>query len=317
MPPYAIDPELVPIAVSLPRPDVSDIPALRQQAEAVMAAAPPPDPVGVDIRDARVAGSIDNPDLRVRIYEPQRQEAPAAILDIHGGGFVTGRVEWTDKRNLWFARELGIVVVAVDYRLAPEHPYPAALEDCFAALSWVQTSAADLGIEPGRVALHGTSAGGGLAAALSLLVRDRGGPPIAFQYLAIPALDDRLATQSMTEFVNTPVWDRSCAEATWRAYLGSLRPGSAEVPSYAAPARETNLAGLPPTYISAMQFDPLRDEGIAYALALLAARVPVELHVFPGTFHSSSTFPSTISDRDNAEALAVLRRGLSIDRPRA
>jgi acetyl esterase/lipase len=180
------------------------------------------------------------------------------------------------------------VVVSVDYRLAPENPFPAGLEDCYAALSWFSTHAAELGVDPERIAIHGGSAGGGLCAALALLARDRSGPSIAFQYLGIPELDDRLTTSSMTTFVDTPMLNRPTAIHSWDAYLGPGRRSTDNVPPYAAPARATDLTGLPPAYISAMEFDPLRDEDIAYATALLAAGVPVELHLFPGTYHGSS-----------------------------
>jgi acetyl esterase/lipase len=212
-----------------------------------------------------------------------------------------------------FARELGVVVVAVDYRLAPETPFPGPLEDVYAGLLWVAKHADELGIDPQRIAVHGVSAGGGLCAALSLLARDRGGPHIAFQFLAVPEVDDRLATVSMNAYVDTPVWNRPAAVLSWDSYLGAGVPGSDSVSPYAAPARATDLTGLPPAYVSVMQFDPLRDEGIAYALALLAAGVTTELHLFPGTFHGSAMAAHTeISQRELAEELAVLRKALGL-----
>jgi acetyl esterase len=156
------------------------------------------------------------------------------------------------------------VVVSVEYRLAPEDPFPAGLEDCYAALVWLHESAAELGVDGDRIAVVGRSAGGGLAAALALVTRDRHGPALCFQCLAIPELDDRLDTPSMQAFVDTPLWNRPLAEASWRHYLGDDR---SDVSPYAAPARATDLSGLPPAYVSTMEFDPLRDEGIAYANA--------------------------------------------------
>jgi acetyl esterase len=205
------------------------------------------------------------------------------------------------------------VVVSVAYRLAPEHPYPAGLEDCYAALVWLAGHAAELGVDPARLAVAGGSAGGGLSAALALLARDRGGPALCFQYLAIPELDDRLTTPSMQAFVDTPLWNRPSAVRSWEYYLGpGLAAGSDDVPPYAAPSRATDLAGLPPAYISVCEFDPLRDEGIAYAQALLAAGVSVELHLFPGTFHGSTMVnpAAAISRRQNEETAAVLARAL-------
>jgi acetyl esterase len=157
-------------------------------------------------------------------------------------------------------------VLSVDYRLAPKHPYPAAVEDCYAALAWLAGAATELGVDPDRIAVYGDSAGGGLAAAVALLARDRGGPRLAMQFLGIPELDDRLETPSMTAYVDTPVWNRPRAEVSWAYYLGdAIKPGSRDVPAYAAPARATDLTGLPPAFITVCQFDPLRDEGIAYA----------------------------------------------------
>jgi acetyl esterase/lipase len=235
------------------------------------------------------------------------------MYHVHGGGFILGDLDTDHARNVQLCRELGVVVVSVDYRLAPEDPYPAALEDCYVGLQWMAKHAADLGIDPERIAIHGISAGGGLCAALALLARDRGGPAICFQYLSMPEVDDRLQTPSMRALVDTPLWNRPNAVVSWDSYLGKGVPGTADVPVYAAPARATDLSSLPPAYVSAMHFDPLRDEGIAYALALLAAGVTVELHLFPGTFHGSSMLDrAVISQRELTEEVAVLRRGLCL-----
>jgi acetyl esterase/lipase len=204
-------------------------------------------------------------------------------------------------------------VVSVDYRLAPEDPYPAGLEDCYAGLVWFAEHAEEYGVDPDRIAIHGISAGGGLCAGLALLARDRGGPAIAFQYLGVPEVDDRLGTASMSAYIDTPLWNQPNAVLSWAAYLGAGVPGTADVPVYAAPARASDLSGLPAAYVSAMEFDPLRDEGIAYALALQAAGVQVELHMFPGTFHGSSLVEhAVISQLERSEEITVLRRGLRL-----
>ena len=202
---------------------------------------------------------------------------------IHGGGFVIGSVEAEHAGAALTAIDTGAVVVSVDYRLAPEHPYPAGLHDCYAALSYLHAEADALGVDPARVALSGASAGGGLAAATALLARDRGGPAICFQLLPIPELDDRLETPSMGTFVDSPLWNRPLAVQSWQAYLGPLY-GSADVPAYAAPARADDLAGLPPAYISTAENDPLRDEGIDLRPAPPAGRrvggaAPVPRHL--------------------------------------
>jgi acetyl esterase/lipase len=176
----------------------------------------------------------------------------------------------------------------------------------------VASHAGELGIDADRLALLGTSAGGGLAAATALLARDRGGPALCFQMLHIPELDDRLATPSMRTFVDSPVWNRPLAVLSWKAYLGDgVDPD--DVPPYAAPARAADLSGLPPAYISTAENDPLRDEGILYGLRLLQAGVSVELHQFPGTFHGSALVTTAeVSKRAQRESTAVLRRALGL-----
>ncbi|HEV7980991.1 alpha/beta hydrolase [Amycolatopsis sp.] len=312
---YPIDPELAGALAILPRMDFSDLPAARRQMkEQFTAAFDEPETDGVTVREELVPGSGGGPDVKVRVYTPDSVAAKSAILDIHGGGFIIGDVDIDHPANLRFARELGVVVVSVDYRLAPEAPYPSGLEDCYSALVWMDKHADELGIDPARIVVHGVSAGGGLSAALALLARDRGGPAIAFQFLAVPEIDDRLETPSMRAFVDTPIWNRPNTEFSWDSYLGAGVRGTEGVPIYAAPARATDLAGLPPAYISVMEFDPLRDEGIAYAQGLLAAGVTVELHLFPGTFHGSSMMQqATVSRREAAESLAVLARVLGVD----
>ena len=201
-------------------------------------------------------------------------------------------------------------MVTPEYRLAPEHPFPAGVEDCFAALQWTVGNAGQLHVDPDRVAVGGQSAGGGLAAAVALLARDRGGPSLCFQFLGNPELHHRLDTASMRAFVDTPLWNRPNAELSWEYYLG---PDNGPVSPYASPALASDLGGLPPAYVTTMEFDPLRDEGIAYALRLLEAGVTVELHSFPGTFHGSTLIPTAaVSRRAHEELLTALRRGLLV-----
>jgi acetyl esterase len=311
---YPFDPELAAAVAMMPVVEISDVPTARAHvAEMFASAFGEPDRSGVQVRDELVPGPEGAPDVRLRIYTPDRVVAPAAIYDVHGGGFILGSIDSFDGPNLRLARELGVTVVTVDYRLAPEHPYPAPLEDCYAGLTWVAKNADALGIDPDRIAIHGESAGGGLCAGLALLARDRGGPSIAFQYLGVPELDDRLDTPSMRAFTDTPIWNRPNAIVSWDSYLGAGKRGTPDVPIYAAPARATDLTGLPPAYVSVMEFDPLRDEGIAYAHALMHAGVSVELHAFPGTFHGSAMVEqAAVSRREADEALVVLRRALKI-----
>lgn len=272
---------------------------------------PPPCRDDVVREDRVIPGPAGAPEIEVRIHRPKAepQTACPGILEIHGGGFIMGNKEMMDPWCDRMAAELGAVVVSTDYRLAPEDPFPAGLEDCYAALCWTAENADALGIDPQRLAIAGQSAGGGLAAACALLARDRGGPDLCFQLLEIPELDDRLETPSMLQFDDTPLWNRPNAVWSWRHYLGPDHAG--EVSPYAAPSRATDLSGLPPAYVSTMEFDPLRDEGILYALGMMQAGVPVELHAYPGTFHGSSMLPTADSSKRSAqEVIDVLRRRL-------
>jgi acetyl esterase/lipase len=310
-----IDPELQPIIDLLPSMDLSDPPATRRAFTAMIESmrGEIPGIESLEIEDRLVPGWEGEPDVGIRIYRPKDAPRPApGILMIHGGGFVVGNVEAENANGAFMAMATGAVVVSVEYRLAPEDPYPAALHDCYSALAWMAQQADELGIDPARVALNGTSAGGGLAAATTLLARDLGGPAICFQMLHIPELDDRLENPSMVVFVDSPMWNRPLAVQSWRHYLGDLHGG--DVPAYAAPARASDLSGLPPAYISTAEQDPLRDEGILYGLRLLQAGVSVELHQFPGTFHGSTLMAgAAISKRANMESRIVLRRALGVD----
>lgn len=274
------------------------------------------DSSGVNIENREIPGPAGAPAVPVRIYSPPGLEkATAGIIHIHGGGFVIGTLDSEMGSCLALCRNLGAVIVSVDYRLAPETPYPGGLEDCYAALQWVSENSTELHIDPARVMVFGQSAGGGLSAATALLARDRNGPALCFQYLGIPELDDRLQTTSMQRFVDTPMWNRPNAELSWDFYLGEqYSRGGDDVPYYAAPARAKDLSGLPPAYVSTMEFDPLRDEGVEYGLKLMQAGVATELHSFPGTFHGSSLFADTaISKRESKEMFTVLRRALHIN----
>lgn len=312
----AYDPELAPIVPLLPvETDWSDLEAARAQLAELVRSLPPQQGIGaeqVHFEDRVVPGPPDAPQLAVRVYSPVRvAETRPGVLYIHGGGFCLGSVEFEHQGALLTAHATDAVVVSVEYRLAPEHPFPAAVEDCYAALVWLASEAPALGVDPDRIALMGQSAGGGLAAGLALMARDRGGPKACYQVLGMPELDHRLETPSMRAFLDTPLWNRPNAIMSWRCYLGN---GPGEVSPYASPSIAADLGGLPPAYVSTMEFDPLRDEGIEYALRLLQAGVPVELHQYPGTFHGSALVAgAAVSRRAQAEMMEALARGL---RPR-
>jgi acetyl esterase/lipase len=292
-----LDPDLVPLVESLPEMTsaLDDVSASRRRMADMMPARPVPHEDVLDITDVEPA---DCPPLR--LYRPSgATDRRPGLLYIHGGGYCLGSVELEHAGAVQLAHSLGAVVISVDYRLAPEHPYPAGLEDCYAALRYL--AQLDI-VDASRIGVHGQSAGGGLAAAVALLARDRGGPHLVVQSLGIPQLDDRLETPSMRSFVNTPMWSRPQAAQSWRLYLGGARADG-----YAAPARMHELAGLPPAYITTMELDPLRDEGIRYAARLLEAGVSVELHNYPGTFHGSAlATDAAISRRESADLAAAL-----------
>ncbi|MGW6443082.1 alpha/beta hydrolase [Lentzea sp. NPDC055074] len=314
---YDIDPELLPWLDMLPQLTMTDHEALlaaRDQQSALAGLMPAYEPVNtIDVRDETVPGPSGAPDVPVRVYGRAGRENPVpGLVYIHGGGFVIGSVEMFESHVLKIVDQLDVVVVSVDYRLAPEHPFPAPVEDCYAALVWTATKADELGIDPARLGVGGESAGGGLTAGTVLLARDRGGPGLAFQLLGIPELDDRLDTESMRDYVDTPLWNRPNAIYSWTAYLGT-EPGGDDVSPYAAPARATDLSGLPPAFVTTCQYDPLRDEGVEYARRLAHAGVPTELRLYPATFHGSSLIESAeISRRMFADEVEALRRGLKV-----
>lgn len=246
----------------------------------------------VEYEDRQVPGPEGMPEVRVRIFRPTGS-TPATplpgIFFIHGGGMIMGTIESEASVPTMMTEEIGCVTVSVEYRLAPEHPHPAPVEDCYVGLAWTAANAVELGIDPERLAVYGGSAGGGLAAATALIARDRGGPKLAFQMLAYPMLDDRNISPSSHEITDLGVWDRSANQSGWRHLLGAAAGGDG-VSAYAAPARAEDLTGLPPTYIDVGQLDVFRDEDIEYAARLMAAGVPTELYVYPHAVHGSEFF---------------------------
>ncbi len=248
----------------------------------------------------------------MRIYQPTDRPATLpALLWIHGGGYVLGSVERDDLLAKHLARVGQCVVASVEYRLAPEHPFPAPVEDCYAALKWLSAHSAEFGVNKSRIAIGGASAGGGLAAGLALLTRDRAEVEVAFQLLIYPMIDDRNIAPASATVPDTFVWTRENNLMGWRALLGR-EPGGKDVSPYAAAARATDLKGLPPAYIPVGDLDLFLDENITYAQRLLAAGVPTELHVYPGAFHGFNGFVpgAEISRRFNADRDNALKRML-------
>lgn len=273
--------------------------------------AAPPGPIvpGVTVATERITAP-GRPDVRVLVYEPAERARPSgALVWIHGGGLIMGTPEQGNALCSRFAAELGIVVVSVDYRLAPEHPFPAGLDDCVTALAWTHEKAERLGIDPARVAVGGDSAGGGLAAALAQRAHDEGGPSICFQLLQYPMLDDRTA---LRDGADTFVWTRASNRYAWQAYLGHP-VGQDETRPYSVPARRDDLTGLPPAWIGVGSIDLFQVECAAYALRLEASGVRVDHLEVPGMYHAAEVFvpnaPSMVSFVD--AMVEALRTGLA------
>lgn len=271
-----------------------------------------------DVESRTVPGPEDAPTVSLLICRPTTP-APAhprpLLYYVHGGGMVIGDYRSGMPVPLAWAKELDAVVVSVDYRLAPEHRYPAQIEDVYAGLVWTADHAAELGADAGRIVISGTSAGGGLAAALALLTRDRQGPHVIGQLLMCPMLDDRNDTPSAHQMTGVGIWDRTANETGWTALLGPAR-GGPDVSPYAAPARAEDLTGLPPAFLDVASAETFRDEVVTYASRIWQAGGAAELHVWPGGFHSFAGFApqARLSRSALAAQLDWLRRLLGDSR---
>jgi len=244
---------------------------------------------GVLYEERRVTGPKGAPDVRVTIYRPEKTSGPLPVcLHMHGGGMVMGTPELRHAASIAAVQTHACLVVSVDYRLAPEAPFPAAVEDCYAALAWIWTEAAALGIDKTRIVAIGESAGGGLAASLSILARDRGEYTIAKQILTYPMLDDRSGRNYDHPYVGEFIWTRDNNMFGWGAYLGDAR---GKLPPHAVPARCESLEGLPPAFVATGTMDLFLEEDIEYARRLIRSGVPTELHVYPGAFHGFDMIP--------------------------
>lgn len=237
------------------------------------------------VEDRQVPGPAGAPDVGLLICLPAGAAGPVpAIYHTHGGGMVMGNNRHGVVELLHQVVDLRAAVVSVEYRLAPETPHPGPVEDCFAGLVWTAEHAEELGIDADRIMIAGGSAGGGLAAAVALMARDRGGPALCAQMLMIPMLDDRNTTPSAVQMAGRGVWDREDNRFGWTALLGDA-VGGPDVSLYAAPARATDLSGLPPTFIDVGSAETFRDEAVSYASRIWQAGGQAELHVWPGGFH--------------------------------
>lgn len=311
---HLIDPELLPALDALPPLELSNetLPAVRQGGLPLVGEPVDADAVTMAVRT--VPGPPGAPEVGVIIYTPRGATGPLpCLLHLHGGGYVAGSAAEFEPLQRPLAPAAGCVIVSVDYRLAPETRYPGAIEDCYAALTWIFANAAALDIDTARIGVMGESAGGGLAAALALLSRDRGKLQIAFQHLIYPMLDDRTCSRAPTHpYAGQHVWTADNNAFGWASLLG-VAPGSANVSCYAAAARAENLSGLPPTFIATGALDLFLEEDLEYARRLMWAGVPVELHVYPGAYHGFELLaPDTQVGRTaNRDSRAALRRALN------
>ena len=306
---HLVDPELLPLLDAFPTVTITAENLAELRARDLPF--PPVGDCGVELQERMIGGPHGSPDIPVRIYRPREATGPlACIYHIHGGGFVGGSTREVEFLHRPMAAELGCVIVTADYRLAPETNFPWNLEDCYAGLAWTFANAAELGVDTSRIGVMGESAGGGLAAALALLARDRREYRLAFQHLIYPMLDDRTCVAECNRHAGEHIWTRHNNRFGWTALLGR-EPGSEDVSPYAAPARAQLLEGLPPTFISTGQLDLFVDEDIDFAHRLIRAGVPTELHVWPGAFHGFDLAPGVaVSDAAQRASRAALARFL-------
>jgi acetyl esterase/lipase len=309
---YLVDPDLLGVFDTLPTIDLTMelLPAIRAAGLPLLVQAPTPG--ASDLVRRRIPGPAAGPEVEVAIYTPRpRAETLPCLLHIHGGGYVTGSTKSLEPIHRMLAVAADCCIVSVDYRLAPETHFPGAIEDCYAALSWVFKEAGTLGVDSSRIGVMGESAGGGLAAALALLARDRREHPLAFQQLIYPMLDDRTCVRETPHpYAGEFLWTAHNNAFGWSALLG-VAPGSAQVSAYAAAARAENLSGLPPTFISTGGLDLFLDEDMDYAQRLMRHGVPVELHVYAGAYHGFdflTNAPVAVAAR--RDSLSALRRFL-------
>jgi acetyl esterase/lipase len=306
-----MDIELSAIVPLIPDLPFSDVEGTRRDMAAMMAGYQP-DLAGVLMDEHEIAGPDDSR-LTLRIFRPEAPESGRPmVVDIHGGGFAMGSASLDDTTNIALARDLGCVVASVEYRLAPEHPFPAGANDCYAALTWVAEHGAEWGGDVNRIALIGESAGACLAATTALFARDRGGPAVSMLVMLEPEIDDRMATDSMVNGSDTVAWDNKQGKLSWEYYLGEHL---GDPPLHAAPARTEDLHGLPPTYVTVNELDCLRDEGLEFASRLMQSGVSTELHCWSGTYHGFRVLgPDTgVARTANALLMTAIRRVFDID----
>ncbi|MEV6632571.1 alpha/beta hydrolase [Actinoplanes sp. NPDC051470] len=311
----SLDPEiaaaLAPMAGAMAEakpPAVGDVEGRRALWEPIIGASGAAQPIPVDVRTSEhYATADDGTRIKMRWYVKDGAAPGPAVLFFHGGGYIFGHIDLFDGPVSRYVSASGVPMLSVEYRRAPEHPFPTPVEDAYAALRWLHEHANDLGVDAERVGVMGDSAGGGMAAALTILARERGGPKIARQILLMPMLDDRTTTPD--PYIEPgALWSYDDSRTAWPALLGDAA-GGPDVPATAAPARLEDATGLPPAYIEVGQIDVFRDEDMAYATTLSRAGVPVEFHLHPGAPHEfdSIAFTADVARRAIADRVRVLK----------
>jgi acetyl esterase/lipase len=289
-------------------PAVGDIEGRRAMWEPILAAASTAQPIPDDVRMSDYhATAEDGTQITMRWYTKRDTSPGAAVLFLHGGGYIFGHIDHFDGPVARYVSASGVPMLSVEYRRAPEHPFPTPVEDAYAALAWLSEHAAEMGVDPDRIGVMGDSAGGGMAAALTILTRERGGPKIARQILLMPMLDDRTQTPD-PHIAPMALWSYDDSATAWPALLDKAA-GRPDVPATAAPARLGDASDLPPAYIEVGQIDVFRDEDLAYAVKLSQAGVEVELHLHPGVPHEfdSIAFDSDVARRAIADRVRALK----------
>lgn len=250
----------------------------------------PKAPADISIKNIKIDNKDNSAKIKLRIYQPvQRANVTPVLLWMHGGGHIIGKPEMEDTICIQFVRELGISIVSVDYRLSPKYPFPAGLEDCYSALMWTQQNSESFGFDATRIAIGGTSAGGGLAASLAQMAHDRKEVDPIFQLLTYPMLDDRTALHRDIDDSNSPTWSQKSNRFGWESYLGK-HYGADEILAYSVPARREDLSGLPPAWIGVGTLDVFYEEDMLYAQRLKEAGVECDLNIIEGAFHGFDVF---------------------------
>ncbi|HET8910073.1 MAG TPA: alpha/beta hydrolase [Ktedonobacteraceae bacterium] len=321
---HLVDPELTAILDQIPASALTaeTLGPTRAQAKLAVAAmlsqasANFPQFSTISVSERFVPGPEGAPEVRVLVYQPTSVQGPLPVLLwLHGGGYIMGSADAEDLLVKGIVSAIGCAAISVDYRLAPETPYPGPVEDCYAALKWLATHADELAIDPKRIAVGGSSAGGGLAAALALLTRDRGEFSLAFQLLLAPMLDDRTCTlENPHPYTGEFIWTPETNRFGWTSLLGQ-EPGGPDISPYAAAARAENLEGLPAAFINVGSIDLFMEEDLEYARRLTRAGVPTELHVYPGAYHGFRMVPTAqVTQTAERDQLAALKRAFDLSR---